>query len=60
MGNRNHEFVDDDWSEYKKTSKKKVKHREHSESWKFNPRKDYTMDENDDYEDDYGGKARNR
>ena len=57
MSKMKHEFEDNDfseWGEYKKTSKKKAKHREQRE-WKFDKRKEYDSDDgsfNDD-EDDY-------
>lgn len=41
----------DEWGEYRKNSKKKMKHREESNtSWRFDKRKDYSVDD-DDYED---------
>jgi hypothetical protein len=46
----------DEWNEYKKSSKKKMKHRDYADSWKFNPRKNY-MDDCDDNEE-YDRKAR--
>ena len=62
MAKRKFEFdesnYNDDWSEYRKNTKKKTKHRENSDTWKFNPRNDYTEDEYDDYEDDHKYKAR--
>jgi hypothetical protein len=42
----------DDWTEYRKSSKKKVKHRDNSDSWKFNPRKNYMDDYDDNQEFD--------
>lgn len=40
---------DEDWGEYKKSSKKKLKHWEEQKDWKFD-RRNHTGDD-DDYED---------
>lgn len=55
MAKQNREFksngYEDDWGEYKKNSKKKMKHRDESNSWRFDKRKDYSVeDEYDDYD----------
>ena len=57
MSKMKHEFDENDfseWGEYKKTTKKKAKHREQRE-WKFDKRKDYGNDDAyfDDGEEDY-------
>jgi len=48
---------DSDWGEYKKSSKKKTKHREEAGNWRFDKRQDHRMEEHDEY-DDYDRKAR--
>jgi hypothetical protein len=55
MSKKNYEFDDleqDNWSDYKKTSKKRMKHREEpsSNSWKRNAKLNYTIEEDDYYE----------
>lgn len=61
MSKRNFEFEQsndwDDAREYKKSSKKKTKHRENSnKSWRY---QDFASQSNDDYDDDrdYGRRA---
>lgn len=45
MDNRHFDEMNDDWSEYRKSSRKKQKHREDSDkSFKFDKRKDYDDD----------------
>ncbi|CAB4124260.1 hypothetical protein UFOVP49_98 [uncultured Caudovirales phage] len=52
MAKRNHSFdvseSGDDWGEYKKTTKKKVKHRENESGWRFDKRQDYKVEDNYD------------
>lgn len=49
MANKKYEFsandFADEWGEYRKNSKKKMKHRDESNSWRFDKRKDYSMEE---------------
>jgi hypothetical protein len=48
----------DDWGEYRKNSKKKMKHRDESNSWRFDKRQNYNEDyESDDYDDNYDRKT---
>jgi hypothetical protein len=57
MAKRNYEFDENDnWDEYKKSSKKKTKPRDNSENnRRLNPRDyaDYRYNNDDDYDDDY-------
>ena len=57
MAKRNYEFDENDnWEEYKKSSKKKTKPRDNSENnRRLNPRDyaDYRYNNDDDYDDDY-------
>ena len=54
MAKKKYEFdandFSEDWGEYRKNTKKKMKHRDESESWRFDKRKDYVA-EDDEYED---------
>lgn len=56
MAKKKYEFnandLTDDWGEYRKNSKKKMKHRDEvNTNWRFDKRKDYSTD--DDNYDDY-------
>lgn len=57
MAKRKYEFDENTWDderEYKKVSKKKVKHRqEESNNWRYNPNMDYSTDDYDNEEEDY-------
>ena len=59
MGKRNFQFednTDDNWGDYRKPSKKKMKPRDTSENnRRLNPRDyaDYRYNQDDDYDDDY-------
>lgn len=64
MAKRKYEFDENTWDderEYKKVSKKKVKHRQdESKNWRYNPNMDYSTDDYDDEEDYRYGEANGR
>jgi hypothetical protein len=62
MPKKNYEFdvlERDDWSDYKKTSKKRIKHREEpsSNNWKRNAKLNYNVEEDYEEEDNHRGKT---